>query len=205
MIDATGLILAGGKSRRMGIDKAFLRVGGDTMIKSIAAGLGKVFSEVMICGGSEDTGRRLGLTVVSDIIEGGGPLGGIHAGLVRARHQKCFVTACDMPFISPELAGYMVEQADGYDIAVPRHGDYLQPLFAVYGKRCIPFIEEALRASRYKIVDFYSKVRVNYVSEEILKRFVDIEIAFFNVNTPSDLKKARSMTWKKGKTGEETC
>lgn len=193
MVQASGVILAGGKSRRMGVDKAFLEVGREEMIRRVAEELKRVFPEVVICGGDEETGKHLGLKVLPDLIKGGGPLSGIHAALHGASYRKCLVVACDMPFINSALASFMIEQAEGYDVAVPRHGVHLQPLFAVYSKSCIPAIEQSFMVSRYKIIDFYPRVRVNYVSEEKLRELADIDIAFFNVNTPVDLERARAM------------
>lgn len=200
MIEATGLILAGGKSRRMGVDKAFLELGGETMLEIVAARLKSVLSEVIICGGNEDNGIQHGLKVVPDIIKGSGPLSGIHAGLSAAKYQKSLVAACDMPFVSAGLAEFMIEQAQGYDVAVPCHDNYLQPLFAVYDKNCLSVISEAIASSRNKVVDFYPRVRVNYVSKEYLSKFADVEVMFFNVNTPVDLGRAREIH---GKTVKE--
>ena len=189
--EAAGVILAGGKSRRMGSDKTFLEVGQAGMIQLVAAELQKVFKEILIAGGNEETGRRLGLTVVADLIPGGGPLSGIHAALNASSHDKCLVVPCDMPFIKAELAALMVSLAHGYDVAVPTDGAYFQPLFAVYDKSCINVIEQALRAGRYKVVDFYPQVRVNYVNDKYLRELADTGRAFFNVNTPTDLYQAR--------------
>jgi len=197
MIKATGVILAGGKSRRMGADKAFLEVGREGMIERVAAELLKVFDEVLIGGGSEETGRRLGLKILKDRISEGGPLSGIHTALHGAVYPKCLVVACDMPFVNADLAHYMIKQAEGYDVAVPRHGIHLQPLFAVYDKSSIPVVEKSLQDARYKIIDFYTRVRVNYVNEENLRTFADIDTAFFNVNTPVDLMEARGLADKK--------
>lgn len=193
MIEAAGVILAGGKSRRMGSDKAFMEVGQAGMIQLVAAELQKVFKEILIAGGSEETGRRLGLTVVADLIPGGGPLSGIHAALKTSSHNKCLVVPCDMPFLKAEMAALMVSFAEGYDVTVPTDGTYFQPLFAVYDKNCINAIEHALQAGRYKVVDFYPQVSVNYVNENYLRELADTGRAFFNVNTPSDLLQARAM------------
>ena len=193
MSKVTGVILAGGKSRRMGTDKALLSVGRDAMIERAVAELSKVCAGVLISGCGEETGRRLGLKVVPDLIEGMGPLSGIHAALLAAQSDKCLVVPCDMPFLSAELAEVMIRQSEGYDVAVPQHGDYLQPLFAVYDHSCIQAIEEALRNNRHKVVDFYPRMRVNYVSETILQAAADIDTVFFNVNTPLELEKARMM------------
>lgn len=205
MVEVAGVILSGGKSRRMGTDKAFLTVGRDAMIERAAVELGKVFKEVLISGGDEETGARLGLKVVPDLIKGWGPLSGIHATLLAARSQKCLVVPCDMPFLSAELAKIMVELSDGYDVTVPQHGDYLQPLFAIYDKNCIPAIEEALVNSRHKVVDFYPRVRVKYVSEALLRDTADIDTVFFNVNTPLDLEKARIIEKKRDKVRRTNC
>lgn len=193
MIQATGVILAGGKSARMGADKAFLQLGREAMIERVAAEIKNVFSEVLVAGGNAETGRRLGLRVVPDRFSGCGPLGGIHAALNAASYGLALVVACDMPFASRELAVLLMEKAEGYDVAVPRRGIYLEPLFAVYRKTCLPAIEESLMMSCYKIVDFYPRVRVNYVNEEEWRALADPDKVFFNVNTPHDLDRARKM------------
>lgn len=193
MYEAAGVILAGGKSRRMGSDKTFMKVGQAGMIQHVAAELQKVFKEILVAGGSEETGRRLGLTVVADIIPGGGPLSGIHAALNIASYNKCLVVPCDMPFLKAELAALMMSLARGYDVTVPTDGTYFQPLFAVYDKSCIKVIEQALREGKYKVIDFYPQVRVNYVNDKLLRDLADTERAFFNVNTPKDLHQARIM------------
>ena len=193
MMQATGVVLAGGKSKRMGYDKAFLEVGEAAMIKQVASELKKVCNEVLIAGGTEEYGELLGLPVIPDRIPGRGPLSGIHAALGAAKNSKCLVTACDMPFVTAALARSMITQADGYDVAVPTHGIHLQPLFAVYDKNCIGPIEQSLLNNVRKVIDFYPLVRVNYVNEKYLRAIADIDFAFFNVNTPDDLKKARTM------------
>jgi len=197
MIQATGVILAGGKSVRMGIDKAFLKVGPQGMIEHIAGELKKVFSEVLISGGDPEIGRNLGLRVLADLIEGKGALCGIHSALHGALHDKILVVACDMPFITARLARLMMQQLKGYDIAVPRHGIYLQPLFAAYSRSCLPAIEKYLSEGRIKIDGFYPLVRVNYVDMESICSSADIETVFFNVNTPVDLNKAREIAKRK--------
>lgn len=204
MYKSTGVILAGGKSRRMGSDKAFMEVGQAGMIQLVAEELKKVFKEVLIAGGGEEAGKRLGLTVVADIIPGGGPLSGIHAALKISSFNKCLVVPCDMPFLRAELAVFMLSMAEGYDVAVPTNGSFYQPLFAVYDKSCIDVIENALRAGRYKVVDFYPQVKVNYVNDKYLRQLTDTGRAFFNVNTPSDLHKARDMAKLSEKDRENT-
>ena len=192
-MQVTGVILAGGRSARMGADKAFLAVGREVMIERVAGEIKKICAEVLVAGGSFETGLRLGLKVIPDRIAGCGPIGGIHAALHAARYELTLVVACDMPFITRKLAVILIDRAEGYDVAVPRHGDYLEPLFAVYRKTCLPAIEESLKASRCKVTDFYPRVRVNYLAEEEWRAAVDLDKVFFNVNTPHDLNRARKM------------
>lgn len=194
MIKATGVVLSGGKSSRMGADKAFINIGQKGMIERVAGELKKVCAEVFISGGDEETGRRLNLKVIADIIPGRGPLSGIHASLQVASHDSCLVVACDMPFITAELASLMLREIKDYDVAVPSHGIFLQPLFAVYSKSCLPALERNLDAGRIKVSDLFKQVRVNYVNEEKFALLGDIDTIFFNVNTPGDLTKARKMT-----------
>ena len=201
MIQASGAILAGGKSRRMGKEKAFLEIGREEMIRRVAAELEKTLAEVLVVGGDPGIGPRLGLRFLPDLLAGSGPLGGIYAALKGATYEKCLVTACDMPFVSSELACYLLGQAKDWDVTVPRHGPHLQPLFAVYSSNCLGAIEQTLRANRYKVIDFYPQVRVNYVNEKDLKALADLDVAFFNVNTPRDLEAARAME-KSLKSGE---
>lgn len=194
MIQATGVILSGGRSVRMGTDKAFLKIGRQSMIERVAGELLKVFPEVLVSGGGPEIGRELGLRVVPDIFDGKVPLCGVHAALCAASHAEILAVACDMPFINAELAGFIARQLEGYDVAVPSYGSYLQPLFAAYSRGCLPVIEEFLRASSYKTDKFYSRVKVNYVNIEGIYPDMDIETMFFNVNTLKDLNKAREMT-----------
>ncbi|MDD4168672.1 MAG: molybdenum cofactor guanylyltransferase [Desulfotomaculaceae bacterium] len=193
MINATGVILAGGKSSRMGANKALINIGKKGMIERVASELEKVCAEVLVSGGDEKNGKQLGLKVVPDMIPGRGPLSGIHASLHVAEYDICLVAACDMPFIRAELASLMLQEVKGYDAAVPRHGIYLQPLFAVYCKSCLPALEGYLNSGGIAVAKSLPLLRVNYVSEEKVGLLTDVETVFFNVNTPEDLTKARKM------------
>ncbi|MDD3654162.1 MAG: molybdenum cofactor guanylyltransferase [Desulfotomaculaceae bacterium] len=199
MMKATGVILAGGKSSRMGADKALINIGQKGMIESVASELEKVCTEVLISGGDVNIGRRLGLKFIADLIPGRGPLSGIHASLHAAAYESCLVVACDMPFINADLASFMLQQVEGYDVAVPCHGIYLQPLFAVYSKSCLPALERYLDTGGIKVSALFPMVKVNYVSEEKISLLADIQTVFFNVNTPVDLTKAREMAQKTSK------
>ncbi|NPV28619.1 MAG: molybdenum cofactor guanylyltransferase [Firmicutes bacterium] len=187
---AAGIILAGGKSSRFQGNKAFAELASQRLIDRIISVLKDVFPKLILVTNSPSEYQGLGVEVVSDLISGRGPLSGIHTGLVVSPCDLNLVTACDMPFVNRALAAYLVGQARPADDAVvPLVGGYPEPLFAVYRKTCLPFIEASLQEGKYKVTSFYGSVRIRYVSEEELAPFGGAR-SFFNINTREDLKKA---------------
>jgi len=189
----TGIVLAGGKSSRLGQDKAFVRLGGRSMLERITEVLSQVFDRIIIVTCTTLKHPRPGITVIQDIIPGCGPLGGIYTGLKRSPSQYSFITACDLPFIRPSLINYMLEGLKDYDVIVPRVGERLEPLHAIYSKNCIAHIEKQLHAGPFKVTGFFPRVKVREISREEIERFDPGMLSFFNINTPSDLEKARRM------------
>ncbi len=190
----SGIILAGGKSARMGAIKALLKVGPHLIIERIAAVLRTQVDELLIVTDRPHDLARYGDKTVNDIMTGRGPLGGIHAGLFHARCSRALVVACDMPFISARLAALLLREVPGYDVVVPRYRGYPEPLFALYGKSCLAPIERYLLHGYNKITGFYPQVHVRYLEEIEMKAVEpDLERVFFNINTPGDLSRARLM------------
>lgn len=183
---ATGIILAGGKSTRMGKDKSMLSYDNDPLIKRVVNELEAIVDELIIVSNEENKYGFPGTIEVSDLYPGMGPLGGIHAGLTFSTNDYAFITACDMPFFKARLAGLLLKMSKGFDIVVPQIGNYLQPLCAVYSKQCLPHAEFCLKQNNKKIVSIYPMVRVNYAGESLIKAVADPEKIFFNVNTPKD-------------------
>jgi molybdopterin-guanine dinucleotide biosynthesis protein A len=192
MFNAAAVILAGGKSTRMGRNKALVPVLEHKMIERIVRLLAVDFSEIIISA-NDDVFDDIGVRVVPDIIKGSGPLGGIHAALGKSSRENNFFVACDMPFLDTKLAGYMIGLLAGYDIVVPKVGEYYQPLFAAYKKTCLSAIESKLNQGINKIISFYPDVSCRFVSYEEIKKYGDPEKIFFNVNTPVDLETAKVM------------
>ncbi|PKM81572.1 MAG: molybdenum cofactor guanylyltransferase [Firmicutes bacterium HGW-Firmicutes-14] len=190
MIDAAAIILAGGKSTRMGRNKALVRVKEQKMLEGIIKAVSGHFPEVLVSG-ADPVYDGMGLKTVPDIYTGRGPLGGIHACLKASGHRVNFLAACDMPFVDAGLAEYMVRLSQGYDVVVPKLGEYYQPLFAVYMKDCIEEIERQLDTGQNKIISFYPRVRTRLVGADEIEKFGDPDRIFFNVNTPGDLNLAR--------------
>jgi molybdopterin-guanine dinucleotide biosynthesis protein A len=193
-------LLAGGKSSRMGVDKAFLDFGGQTLLDRALTVLGAVCERVTIVG---DPARfaKYGLTkhepakhgsVVADIFPGCGPLGGIHAALAHSSAELNLMLAVDMPFVSTELLAFLFAQAEGSDaiITVPRTSKGLQPLCAVYRRDFLNAAEQALRAGKYKIDAAFSGVSTQVIEEGELAAAGFSEQSFFNVNTPQDRRTA---------------
>ncbi|MBZ4686509.1 MAG: molybdenum cofactor guanylyltransferase [Clostridia bacterium] len=186
MLDKTAVILAGGKNSRMNYrNKSFLEYEGLKFIERIIKEVSG-YREIIIVSNNPSQYDYLGVKVVKDIIPGHGPLSGIHAGLINAQYHHSLVVACDMPFVKKDLLEYLGEIAEGYDVVVPKTGQYLQPLCAVYGKGCLPSIERFLENNTHKIIEFYPEVNVRYAEDEELTRFKGYERIFKNINTPED-------------------
>lgn len=177
---ASALVLAGGRSLRMGQDKNFLQVKGRPMIGHVVDQLDPWFDEVLI--GADDSVKFafLNRRVVPDREKGKGPLMGLLSCLVASRHDVNFVTACDIPQHDPHFLNRLVAMAEGYDIVMPQtpQGDP-EPLLAIYRRSVAPVIEQVLRSGGRRFTDLLGKVRV---------RTVPIEGAggYRNLNTPGE-------------------
>lgn len=183
----TGAILAGGRSSRMGTNKALLAFGGRTIIAGVLEGIRPLFDEVIVVANDREAYRDLGVPIVLDRVPDKGSLGGIYTAVVTARHSHAFCIACDMPFPNPALIARLRDLAPGYDVVVPRAGEGVHPLHAVYGKDCLPIMEEMMAANRLKIDGLYPRVRVRYVDEEEIRPFDPHLDCLLNVNTRDDL------------------
>jgi molybdopterin-guanine dinucleotide biosynthesis protein A len=193
MLDAAAIILAGGKNTRMGTNKALLEIQDRQMIRRVIDELGGEFPEIIIVANDPERYRASGVRVTADIIPDRGPLSGIHAGLTVSPRRLNFVTACDMPFVSGPLAAHMIHRTGDADALVPRIDNKWQPLFAVYSRDCLQAITDCLEQERCKVTAFYPAVRVKYIEEDEVRRFTDPVRVFYNVNTPAELARARTM------------
>jgi molybdopterin-guanine dinucleotide biosynthesis protein A len=183
--DTTGVILAGGRSRRMGQDKATLEVAGETLFARTLAILRRLFLRIIIAGDRPDLVQP-DLPCVADIYPGSA-LGGIHSGLSAATTDWIFVSPCDLAFPDAALARFILKHRDGYDVVVPRTPGGLEPVFALYHKRCLPAMETMLTQGDYRIYNLYDQVRVRYLDVEILPD--GWQRALLNLNTPEDLQR----------------
>ena len=185
----TAIILAGGKSQRMGANKAFLKFGGRTFIEHQIVQLGKIFDEIIVSANDADSYAGLKLPVVSDIMPGKGPLSGICAGLIRAASFHAFVIACDMPFIDEKMILYLKGQIGDYDVIVPQTARGLEPMHAFYSKNCIQPIYRCIEKGKLRIIDFFSEVRVKVIDEKEFKGLDMSAQSLVNLNTPEEYKR----------------
>lgn len=192
-MQVNGIILAGGRSSRMGRNKALLPLQGKVFLERIRQAMLPVVKDIILVSNEPECYPDWQGLLVTDIIPRRGPLSGIHAGLTVSDCHYNLVVACDMPFVSTEYLKRLRKEAEGYDVVVPQHGDYLQPLFAVYSRNCIAAIEDCLLRDIRKIIAFYPQVRVKFLPVERLGDPAEMEQVFFNVNTPADWQQARQL------------
>lgn len=193
----TGIILAGGRSRRLGRDKAVEPLGGKPLIRRVIERVGPLTSEIVVVVADTARGASLPLDsdhrIAVDIYPEAGSLGGIFSGLSAAANHWGLVVACDMPFLNRDLLEHMLAQREGWDAVVPQPGSFPEPTHALYSKVCLPSIEARLRANDLKISGFFDQVRVRYLAQEEIKSFDPARHSFFNVNSPEDLERAREL------------
>lgn len=179
----TGVILAGGLSRRMGRDKALLYYEGERFIEGVYRRMAALFSEVIIIARRPGEYPFIPCRQVTDLVVGGGVLAGIQSGLTHASAPAIFVVACDMPFLNDELIRLLSSGYGGYDVVMPESGSGHEPLHALYQRTCLPAIETCLHRGSRRIVSFFPQVRVLTIPPEEIA-VIDPEFASFrNINT----------------------
>jgi molybdopterin-guanine dinucleotide biosynthesis protein A len=192
----SAVVLAGGKSRRMGRRKALETIGGKSLIERAIDRIGPISSEVLIVTSREllDFPDACEARVLVDLHRGKGPMAGIYRGLLASRSAYSLVVACDMPFLSTALLRHMTELADGFDAVVPRlSDDTMEPLHAIYSKSCLSEMKRRLDCDRLGVDAFIKTVRVRYVERAECERFDPQLRSFLNLNYESDLEYAVSL------------
>ena len=186
----TGVILSGGKNTRMGgRNKAFIEFEGERLIDRTARIFRALFKEVILVTNSPLDYLEQNVMMVTDMYKDKGALGGIHAGLFHATREKAFFAACDMPFLNPEFIKAMIDLADRYEIVVPSPLDGLQPLHAVYPRKCLPVIEKLFSQDKLKIIGFYPGYTIHKIPPDVLATFDPEGKMFSNVNSLDELRK----------------
>lgn len=188
--DVCGVILAGGKSRRMGKDKATLVLNGMTLFDRTLGMMQALFKKVIIAGDRPDLSRP-DVPCFPDLYPGSA-LGGLYTGLKESKAEWIMVSACDMPFPDGVLARTILGLRGACDAVVPQTPGGFEPLFAAYRKTCLPFMKELLEQKNFKINDFYPRVTLRYVRVDEFP--TGWEKSLQNVNTPEQFNSVMEKT-----------
>ena len=189
----TGIILAGGRSKRMGENKAFIDAVGIPLFERVYRVFEEIFSEIIIVANDARPFKRYEARFQKDVILNKGALGGLYTGLLHSSSYHTFCSACDMPLLNPLLIKYMTKEKDEYDVIVPKTPDGLHPLHAIYSKQCLIPIKQLLNRDDLKIVNFFHQVRVRYIEEMEIREFDPHMMSIINVNTEEEMEAVRNI------------
>lgn len=198
----SGVVIAGGKSARLGTDKRRLRLwgpDGPTLLAHTVQLLAEHCPEIVVVLNDPQDWPDLPARTVPDLFPNAGSLGGIYSGLVAAAQPYIFAVAADMPFLNGDLIAWMLRQPRDYDVLAPRIGGRarnrlgVESLHAVYGVGCREPIRRQIAAGNPQVIGFFEEVRVKFVEPETIARFDPTASAFTNVNTPEELREVQRM------------
>ncbi|MDD4875820.1 MAG: molybdenum cofactor guanylyltransferase [Dehalococcoidales bacterium] len=196
-LKTSGIVLSGGKSLRFGSDKSMLTIGNKSFLERVVSVINILCDEIIVVAlpsaDLSELSQNPKIKIKSDIYPDKGPLAGIHTGLSAAISDYSIVVACDMPFLQQDLLHYMISISAEYDVVIPRTGNLIEPLHAVYNKRCLDIIEGLLNMGIRKISDLLPLVKVRYVDEKEIDKYDPQRISFFNINTRQDLERAMQL------------
>ncbi|WP_052343871.1 molybdenum cofactor guanylyltransferase [Kallotenue papyrolyticum] len=197
-----GIIVAGGRSRRLGYDKRRLRLWGEhgpTLLERTVERVGSLCAEVIVVLNDAEQWSHLPARLVADRYPEGGPLGGIYSGLCAARSEHALVVAADMPLLNLELLRWMIAQPRDYDVLAPRVASGarnrlgVETLHAIYSRACLEPIARRLEAGHPQVIGFFDQVRVRLIEPEVVARFDPAGLTFRNINTPADLEAVQQL------------
>ena len=191
----SAVIISGGLNSRMGgKNKAFLEIGGKTILARHLETLQDLFDDIILVTRQPTLYEAYPVRVVPDLFEDRASLTGIHSGLHHAHHPFALIVPCDAPFVQKAFIRLLMNALKSdIDVIIPRHEGFYEPLCAIYSKRCLPVIQDQLMQKNYRIFDFFKKVNMKTISKDETLA-VDPEMrSFFNVNTPESLQQAHKV------------
>jgi molybdopterin-guanine dinucleotide biosynthesis protein A len=182
------VILAGGKGSRMGgIDKALIKIEGKAIIERIVETIRYVVHNILIVSDNDYSFKGVNVTMVRDIEKDKGPMMGIYSGLISSKTEWNFACGCDMPYLTTSIILTLIENIRECEAVVPLVDGKREPLCALYSKRVIKRLQDAIRGDILKVSDFLSNVNVEYVGDDLLRK-TDLECnPFFNINYEADI------------------
>jgi len=185
-LEATGAILAGGASVRMGRPKATLRLGPFVLVEWVQRALADVVREILLSVSGAESISLPGVRCVPDARPGTGPLAGLEASLRASRHAAILAVPCDLPFVSPPVLRCLVTRLGDADCVVPEWEERLHPLPAVYARRCLPTLERYAEEGRRSLHGLVERLRAVRVRADEIVRLDPQGLSFLNLNTPAD-------------------
>jgi molybdenum cofactor guanylyltransferase len=191
------IILAGGKSTRLGRDKASQLLRGRSLLQRVIDRLDGLADEYVVV---KAPGQQLPpvfasrpITIVEDLYPGAGPLGGVYTGLSSMGTPRAFAVACDMPLLQPKLLRSLLRLAPEHDAVIPLNNALPEPLCAVYAASCLPAIKSQIESGSFKMTSFLESVNVKYMEPAEWQRFDPEGLSFFNLNDEDDLARAEQL------------
>ena len=192
--NGAAIILGGGRSSRIGRDKGQLKLDGRSLFEIVSAELKTLFDRIIVVTNAPELFRDFrDFQIVTDEVPYQGPLGGILAGLSASPKEYNLVVAYDMPFLNPQLIELLFAEAASADVVIPRSEEGIEPLFAVYSKKCIPSIRRNLEDGKKRVISFFDDVQVKYIAKETVQEIDPGYLSFFNVNTVEDWERAKGI------------
>ena len=179
----TSIILAGGKSKRMGTDKSLLPFNGETLLKH-SLKLCKPFSHSVIISSDNPNHKIPGSQIIPDKIKDCGPMGGIYSCLEKSKTDWNFVLSVDAIFIERAFISYLISETDDFDSVIPVHKNGVEPLIGMYNKKSLHVFRNRIKSGKYKMQELLELLNVNYIdAQEWVERYPQI---FHNLNRPED-------------------
>lgn len=192
----TGAILAGGRSRRFGSNKALARWEGGALIETVVERMRPLFPTLLILVKDARPFQFLeapGIRILRDMDPESHPLAGIHTALAHSDTEYSFITACDMPFVKPEMIRILCHASCGRDAAIPIWKGVPQPLCGVYSVRCLKALREMRATRRFSVRDIFSRVETVFLEEREILRIDPQGLSFVDIDTPEDYKQAEQL------------
>ncbi|KWT92810.1 molybdenum cofactor guanylyltransferase [Candidatus Magnetominusculus xianensis] len=183
----SGVVLAGGENKRFPSLKAFIEIGGQTIIDRNLHLLAGFFDEIIISTNQPDIYFPKAEILIGDVLTEKGPATGILSCLLNCRNDRAFFVACDMPFVKEELIALITSYPEDYDAVVPLYLGRPQPLAALYHKRIVPMLEKSISNGVKSLAAILKTINVRYVEEELVQQADSAGLSFININTPEDL------------------
>ncbi len=187
-------IQAGGRSSRMGKDKALVQLGGKRLIEHVLDRTVGLSDDLFITTNHPAPLADLQIRLIPDETPGQGALFGLRTALRAGRHDQVLIVGCDMPFLHPALIEYILSLVGQADVIIPRLGEKYEPMLALYRtETCLPAIDQAIHDDQHRMISFFPSVEVLAIEQDMLEALDPELLSFFNINTPEDLVRAQGL------------